>query len=438
MTAKLSTTASAPGTLEYPVLEPASQKPILLGDRPLCFLHIAKTGGTSVTDALGRLFPPDRVFTDGGSLSVEYLRGLGDRLTGRAFLVGHAGPGVAEFLQGRADLITVLRRPAEQAVSHYLHVLADPAHELHAEAMRGSFTEYLQRNDDQIDFQTRSLCVALTGDAARADAIRRLDLEPLLQFLDALPFVGVTERAQACGEVLSRIFPSGDLVALACLNAAVSRGVSARTLDRLRQEYEALREDAQLAPIFAREATVHARAAAALTRLERRLIQTGALAGHARRTITISPSRFSTRDGEISGSAIVCRLSLAQAHLIHGPYDRLAAGCYRADFQFSVQGVGPSSASRIQIEAVGNGEVSLRRRWVRATGSARKRTLHFINDRTSNVLEFRIRARGCAQGWLVFEGVSVRSSSVWRAWPSALIRLLSQLQRRLAPPPGDI
>ncbi|HSZ52386.1 MAG TPA: hypothetical protein VK801_12500 [Caulobacteraceae bacterium] len=406
--------------------------PILSGDRPLCFLHIAKTGGTSLTDALARLYPPDRVSTDGGSLSVEYLRGLNDRLSGRAFVVGHAGPGVAEFLQGRADLITVLRRPADQAVSHYLHVLADPGHELHTEAMRGSFSEFLRRNDGLIDFQTASLCVALTGDAARADAIRSLNLEPLLQFLDALPFVGVTERAQACGEVLSHIFPSGDSVALACLNAAVSRGVSARTLDRLRHEYDALKDDPRLAPIFAREAIVHARAAACLARLERRATQAGARTGHARKSETISASRFSTRHGEILGSAIVCRLPEGANHLVHGPYGRLAAGCYQVEFRLSVHDAAPGPSPRIQLETVSNGVVSLRRRWIGAKTAGQTRTLHFINDAASNVLEFRIRTRGFTKGQLIFQGVTVCRSTIWRTWPSMFTRLVSQARRWLS------
>lgn len=332
----------------------------------------------------------------------------------------------------------MLRRPADQAVSNYLHVLSDPENGLHAEASSGSFSDFLRRNDHQIDYQTGSLCVAITSDPARMHEIRTRDVSPVLRLIDSLPFVGVMERAEVCGEVLSRVIPDAGAISLPCLNAAVYRGVSVRTLDRLHREYEALREDPQLAPIFAREAAVHARAAAALARLERRLIQTDARAGHARKAGPISASRFSTREGEILGSAIVCRLSLGPEHLIHGPYDRLAAGCYRVDFQYSVRGVGPGSASRIQIEAIGNGAVSLRRRWIPAIGPARKRSLHFINDRASNVLEFRLRARGFAQGWLVFEGVSVCSSSLWRAWPSAVIQLLSWLRRRLAPRSGKV
>jgi hypothetical protein len=400
------------------------------GDRPLCFLHIAKTGGTSVTDAIARLYPPDRVFTDRGNLSVGYLEGLGERLAGRVFLAGHAHTGVAEFLSGRADLITVLRRPADQAVSNYLHVLSDPGNRQHPEAIRGSFSDFLRRNDHQIDYQLGALCVALTSDPARGHELRTRDLDPVLRFLDSLPFVGVMERAEACGEVLSRILPDSPPLRLPCLNAAVYRGISARTLDRLHREYEMLRGDPQLAPVFDREARLHARAAAALDRLEQRLTppdrrpRRDALEDGA-----VNASRFSTRRGEIAGSAIVCRLGDAKEHLVHGPYDRLPAGCYAVEFRFALQETTPSARGRILIEASSNGVTSLRRRWL--APAAQARTLHFVNDHASNILEFRVRSRGFAEGQLVFEGVSVRPSTIWQAWPSALYRPLSRLLRGL-------
>ncbi|HEY2048411.1 MAG TPA: hypothetical protein VGH03_03660 [Caulobacteraceae bacterium] len=431
MTAKL-----FPETIDVEAAPAALRKPVTLGDRPLCFLHIAKTGGTSVTDALARLFPPDRVFTDNGNLSVEYLEKLGERFAGRIFLAGHATAGVAEFLQDRADLITVLRRPADQAVSNYLHVLSDPENGLHAEAARGSFSDFLRRNDHQIDYQLGALCSALARDSARGHELRTRDLDIVLRFVDDLPFVGVMERAEACGEVLSRVIPDAGDLRLACLNSAVYRGISVRTLDLLRSEYETLKGDPRLAPIFAREARVHARAEAALARLELRLAQPGDRSVHGW-TGAIGASRFSTRNGEILGSAIVCRLPEGAEHVVHGPYDRFPVGCYSVEFRFSVRGVAPGPSPRVQIEAVSNGVVSLRRRWVGAEKQSATRTLHFINDAASNVLEFRIRTRGFTNGRFVFEGATVRPSTLWRAWPSVLTRLLSRARwwrgRRIAP-----
>lgn len=429
MTAKPSVLASAPDALE-------SAEPPRLGDRPLCFLHIAKTGGTSVTDALARLFPPDCVFTDRGNLSVDYLEELGDRLTGRVFLAGHPLPGVAESLRDRADLITVLRRPADQAVSNYLHILSDPGNGLHSEAVRGSFSDFLRRNEHQIDYQTSALVVALSQDPTRMHELRTRDLESVLQFLDAMPFVGVMERADACGEILSRIMPGAGEITLPCLNAAVYRGISVRTLDRLRLEYEALSGDSQLAPIFAREALVHARADAALARLERRLALPRRSSAPLTRRETIGAARFSTRHGEFADQTIVCRLLPGPEHLLHGPYDRFPRGAYAVEFQFSVAGAKTGSAGRIQLEVSSNGATSLRRRWTSPAASAQARTLHFMNGAASNILEFRVKARGFTDGRLVFEGVAVRPSTIWRSWPSVLTRLFSRTRRGPIPHTG--
>jgi hypothetical protein len=340
------------------------------------------------------------------------------------FVAGHALAGVAECLRDRADLITVLRRPADQAVSNYLHLLSDPENGLHAEAARGSFGDFLRRNDHQIDYQLAALCVALTRDPARGHELRTRDLATVLSFLDSLPFIGVMEQAEACGELLSRIMPDAGPIRLPCLNSAVYRGVSVRTLERLRLEYEALREDPRLAPIFAREALVHARAAAAMVRLERQVAQPSRSPRRLVGRETVSASRFSTRHGELADSAIVCRLPLGQDHLVHGPYDRLQRGCYAVEFRVAVADA--RTGGRIQLEASSNGAVSLRRRWIGPVASATARTLHFVNDAASNVLEFRVRTQGFAGGQLIFEGVTVRRSTMWRAWPSALTRLLSR------------
>lgn len=98
MSPRISASASRSGPVTQ-IVDPdaAAREPIISGDRPLCFLHIAKTGGTSVTDAIARLFPPDRVFTDRGNLSVDYLEGLGKRLAGRIFLAGHPCPESPNF-----------------------------------------------------------------------------------------------------------------------------------------------------------------------------------------------------------------------------------------------------------------------------------------------------------------------------------------------------
>lgn len=402
---------------------PAPQERLLGQDRPLCFLHIAKTGGTSLTDAIARAYAPDRIFTDGGNLSVPFVRRLCGRLKGPAFLAGHPAEGVGRLLSSRGDLITVLRRPCDQAVSNFLHVTSDPSNPLHAQAAAGSFGDFLRGTPGQIDYQATALALALRREGAANDQAPSGELEDVLAFIAGAPFVGVIEQGDLCGRVLSRLL--GRPIELACLNTAVYRGVRPGVLRRLQRQYEDLRADPSLAAAFAREDQVYAAAVAAL---ERAALAAGVSADPVPATdreIAVPAVRFSSRTGRPSHEGLVTDLAGSRGHLTHGPYDRLGAGCWSVQFEFRLDGASPA-AGRVKLEVVSNGRVCLRRRWLHRGRwvSARARTLWFVNLRASDVLEFRLRARGFDAGRLVFHQATLRRSTLWRAWPSAPFTLV--------------
>ncbi len=414
---------------QYP---PGNLPPTLGADRPLCFLHIAKTGGTSLTDALARLYPPEQVFSDGGNLSIAYLETLGEKLGGRVLLAGHPDQGVAATLQGHADIMTVLRRPEDQAVSNYLHVLADSHNALHAAAASSSFTDYLRAHHHQIDFQARSLAIALAVDPALSDALR-ISSHPLTRFLESLPFVGVTERMETCADILSRLLSGRQAITLNYMNASVCRGVSARTLARLRQDYLDLRRDADLAPIFAREARLYATAERVMARLEAEVLSSRALRNRAAPAGFISAGRFHTAEGLTRGPTVVASLEGSDPHIIHGPYARLPAGHYEVEFHVRLEGPQPTAKGRIELETACNDDISLRRKWLRAGACASTRgpVISFTHHHAFDVLEFRIRAHGFSGGRLIFDGVTIRPCTAARAWPSTPWRALSLARRAL-------
>jgi hypothetical protein len=404
----------------------------LRADRPLCFIHIAKTGGTSLTDALARLYSPDRVFSDGGNLSIAYLESLGESLSGPVFLAGHAAQGVAAWLGGRADMITLLRRPEDQAVSNYLHVLSEPHNALHAAATRLSFQDYLRRHRHQVDYQARSLAVALGINPAQSDALRTSS-HALTGFLEGLPFVGVMDRMETCAEILSHLLPGHEVISLGCMNASVCRGVSTRTLAMLRQDYLDLRADPDLAPIFAREARLYATAQRVLARLEAAVPSNRALRERAAPAGFISAARFHTAQGITRGPTVVAPLKGSARYVIHGPYQRLAPGHYRAAYHLRLETPVPATGGRLKLEAACNSDIRLRRRWLNAAECERPgpHVVHFTHADCADVLEFRIRARGFRGGRLVFEGVTISPSTAARAWPSRVWRALSLARRAL-------
>ena len=409
--------------------------PSLGADRPLCFLHIPKTGGTSLTDAIARHFPPDRVFSEGGNVTVDYLQRQGERLAGRAFIAGHAGRGVADYLCGKADFITVLRRPEDHAVSNYLHVLSEPHNPLYASANRLSFSDYLRENVDQICFQANSLCVALSTDEVWIDPLRQNRIDVLLRFLDATSFVGVIERTDVCVDVLSRMIPVEGRLELPYLNAAVSRGISTATLDRLRREYQALKADPVLVYPFALESLVYAKAEATLERLRRNAGADAAAPAARSNRLFVGARRFSSATGVPSGEDMICPLAKPGRHLVYGPYDRFPEGKSEVEFHLGLRDA-KGKVGLLRIDVVANGKRRLAGGWLSAAKppSIAARTLAFYNDDAANVLEFRVRAWGFGRGKLVFRGATVSPAKPRESWLRRLTRPFAApgvLSRRL-------
>jgi len=96
-----------------------------VGEPPIYLLHIMKTGGTALVDGLtavadGR-FCLHQVFLD-------HLVAMPEVVLERASLVaGHLGMEALDYLPPEVVTATVIRNPVERVLSHYAHVLRDPA-----------------------------------------------------------------------------------------------------------------------------------------------------------------------------------------------------------------------------------------------------------------------------------------------------------------------
>lgn len=130
-----------------------------------------KTAGTSLSGFLEGLYSPAE-YWHGAEWSLRRVlaTSASERLACRV-LQGHFGGGLSAAWAGPLRSLTLLRNPLIRALSHYGHVLRDPAHPLHATALElGSFGAYLRDPRTQptvANFQLRSL-------GRRADANRQL------------------------------------------------------------------------------------------------------------------------------------------------------------------------------------------------------------------------------------------------------------------------
>ena len=97
----------------------------------LYFLHIPKTGGSSLQSVLEKHFLPEQICP--GQVQPEFEKIADNDLLKYRLFAGHFW-GVLEKLPVKPVVITWLRKPVPRAVSMYKHILRDPGHVLHEPA----------------------------------------------------------------------------------------------------------------------------------------------------------------------------------------------------------------------------------------------------------------------------------------------------------------
>ena len=201
---------------------------------PLFFLHIPKTGGTSLTVALKAFYDAESVITDAGNISVEFIKAHEHRLHSAAFVHGHAQHAVMSYLTGRVRAITFLRDPQAQAVSNYLHVVRDPGNRLNRAAIDLGFTKFLITFWQFAVFQVLSLDVSITRDSVRFPEELEGRVGQVFTLLEKMFFVGCLEQVNQICPLLSLLLGLPSCLTLPCLNTAVENGVDGETIARLR------------------------------------------------------------------------------------------------------------------------------------------------------------------------------------------------------------
>jgi len=188
------------------------------GDRAVIFLHVGKTGGSTLQRILYRHFPvSDRLLVKaspripGRPAREDTLRvfaSLSPHEQARPGLIeGHLIYGIHELIPRPSTYITLLRDPIALTISQYGYVCRTPTHPLHADATRlGSLDAYVRSglSLETDNSQTRAISGDITAPFAgcSADMLERAKDHLRTSF----SLAGLTEAFDASLAVLQGVF----------------------------------------------------------------------------------------------------------------------------------------------------------------------------------------------------------------------------------------
>jgi hypothetical protein len=166
-------------------------------ERPLVFVHLPRTGGTTLTLIVTRQFPAALSFAfDGADMngSLARYRALPEsRRRALRLITGHVPFGIHEIV-GPADYVTMLRDPVERVISMYEYILRRPAHFLHNRVVGMDLGEYVESgvHRDARNGQCRLLSGEPHEKVANVDEVDILGRA--LRNVESFAAIGLTER----------------------------------------------------------------------------------------------------------------------------------------------------------------------------------------------------------------------------------------------------
>lgn len=170
----------------------------LQNNEALIFVHLMKTGGTTLSQLIREHYPKERIFhfvpkKDGQTLhDLEQMdRSQRERLQ---FVHGHAKFGFHQHLSQPARYITMLREPVSRIISLYYFIHQNPTREMPPEKHCPTLASYLDTRLKALDNrQTRAIAGPTAARVPFGEVTPEI-LEMAKKNLETFLMVGVTER----------------------------------------------------------------------------------------------------------------------------------------------------------------------------------------------------------------------------------------------------
>jgi hypothetical protein len=188
------------------------RSPTAVDDRRLVFIHVPKTGGTTLRRIIERQFGRRAVWVIGPQTAqdIDRLINLPRRKldTIRA-IVGHHPFGLHDLLPWPVAYVTLLREPVDRIVSHFYYASRTVESPLHAEvaATGNSLDGYVESAPSRSYFNNGQTRLVGSADAREAAPAQEETLAVAKQRLGAeFALIGLTERFDESVASLRRIF----------------------------------------------------------------------------------------------------------------------------------------------------------------------------------------------------------------------------------------
>lgn len=182
------------------------------GERPVVvFVHIPKTGGTTVRRYLMKHFPKSIRFDSLKAFSRDFVGAEPEQKDQFDLISGHVPTGVIHHHTTRPCFyLTFFRDPLAKMISNYSHVLRWPSHRWHRRFVAKKITleKFLTRHEDVRDFLLDNPMTRCFSDPLQTHDERPLTAERVEQIKDRLGgqfgFIGLAERDADSIFLLSR------------------------------------------------------------------------------------------------------------------------------------------------------------------------------------------------------------------------------------------